>query len=147
MSVVTVQKMLPEHIGEVKTLLDICFGEAAWSVGTIASQLEKPDSSCYVAVDSGKVTGYLAFEQIADEGGIIELAVHPDRRRQGIAKRLIETAVDGTKGLSEIFLEVRGSNLSAISLYGSLGFERIAVRKNYYDSPKEDAVIMKKNIL
>lgn len=138
-------KMLPGHIGGVKELLDICFGESAWSVDMIRAQLEKPDSHSMVALDEGVVVGYLAFEQIVDEGSIVEVAVHPDHRRQGIAQRLIESAIKNAEDLSVVFLEVRESNAPAIALYEKIGFEQIGTRKDYYDNPKENAVIMKNN--
>ena len=81
------------------------------------------------------------FEQVVDEGSIVEVAVHPDCRRRGIARSLITSAINSADGLHSVFLEVRESNTPAIKLYESLGFERIAVRKGYYDRPKEDAVI------
>ena len=89
----TIRGMLPDDVGEVKALLDACFGSSAWSEQSILSELEKPDSYCTVAVKDGVIVGYLAFEQIADEGSIIEIAVRPDCRRQGIAKRLIERRI------------------------------------------------------
>lgn len=140
----TIRGMLPDDVGEVKALLDACFGSSAWSEQSILSELEKSDSYCTVAVKDGGIVGYLAFEQIADEGGIIEVAVRPDCRRQGIAKRLIESASDSSEGLSEVFLEVRESNMPAVALYEGLGFERIALRRDYYDAPKENAIIMRK---
>lgn len=140
----TIRGMLPDDVGEVKALLDACFGSSAWSEQSILSELEKSDSYCTVAVKDGVIVGYLAFEQIADEGSIIEVAVRPDCRRQGIAKRLIESASDSSEGLSEVFLEVRESNMPAVALYEGLGFERIALRRDYYDAPKENAIIMRK---
>ena len=134
--------MLPDHLDRVKALLDTCFGDSAWTPENLRSQLEKPDSRSIVAVDDGIVVGYLAFEQIADEGSIVEIAVSPEYRRRGIAKELIQSALSDNS-LKEIFLEVRESNAPAIGLYESLGFERIGVRKGYYDKPKEDALIYK----
>lgn len=139
-------KMLPEHLAEVKALLDTCFGESAWSLDSLRSQLSKPDSSCTIAIEDNRTVGFLAFEQILDEGSIIEIAVHPRFRRRGIAKELINSAIQNAGNLSAVFLEVRESNAPAISLYRSLGFEQIAVRKDYYDHPKENAIIMKQQI-
>ena len=133
--------MTPDDIGEVKRLLDICFGESAWSEASVRSQLEKSDSLCTVAVGDDCIVGYLAFEVIADEGSVVELAVHPYHRRQGIARELIQGALDNCPGMSAVYLEVRQSNITAISLYRSLGFEEIGTRRDYYDDPKEDAVI------
>ena len=132
--------MTPEHPDGVKALLDICFGESAWSMDALRSQLEKADSRCTVALIDDRIVGFLAFEQVMDEGSIVEIAVHPDHRRQGIAREMIESALSNNS-LKEIFLEVRESNTPAIALYESLGFEKIGVRKGYYDKPKEDAVI------
>lgn len=137
----TIERMLGGQTGEVKELLDICFGKASWSLESVRSQLEKSDSVCTVAVEDNAVVGYLAFEQIADEGCIIELAVHPGYRRRGIAHKLVKNMLDSSAGLGAVFLEVRESNSEAISLYESLGFERIGVRRDYYDSPKENAAI------
>ena len=136
--------MLPVHLDDVKALLDICFCESAWSMDSLTSQLQKADSRCTVAVEDDRIVGFLAFEQILDEGSIVEVAVHPDHRRKGIAKELIRSALSDNS-LKEIFLEVRESNIPAIRLYESLGFEQIGVRKGYYDDPKEDAVVMKRS--
>lgn len=133
-------KMTSAHLDDGKALLDICFGESAWSMESLRSQLGKSDSRCTVAVQDERIVGFLAFEQILDEGSIVEVAVHPDYRRQGIARELIESAIKDNS-LKEIYLEVRESNIPAIRLYESLGFERVGVRKGYYDNPKEDSVI------
>lgn len=132
--------MLPEHLDDVKVLLDLCFGDSAWSMDALRSQMEKQDSRCTIAMEENCVIGFLAFEQVMDEGSIVEIAVHPDHRRKGIAKELIVSAIDDNS-LKEIYLEVRESNIPAIRLYESLGFARIGTRKGYYDAPKEDAVI------
>ena len=137
-----IKEMLPAHVKQVKVLLDTCFGESAWTMDALCLQLEKLDSRCTVAIEDDTVIGFLAFEQVVDEGSIVEVAVHPDCRRRGIARSLITSAINSTDGLHSVFLEVRESNTPAIKLYESLGFERIAVRKGYYDHPKEDAVIM-----
>lgn len=137
------ENMRPDQIGAVKALLDTCFGTSSWSEESIRSQLEKSVSHSIVAVDDGIVVGYLAYEQITDEGSIVEVAVHPSCRRQGIARRMIEDAVKDNSP-KEIYLEVRESNLPAIRLYESLGFTQIGVRRAYYDHPKENAIIMRK---
>ena len=137
-----IEDMRPDQLGEVKALLDTCFGDSAWSEESLRCQLEKTDSRCMVAVEDDRIVGFLAFEQILDEGSVVEIAVHPDHRRKGIARELIRSAISDNS-LKEIFLEVRESNIPAIRLYESLEFERIGVRKDYYHAPKEDAVMMK----
>ena len=135
--------MLPGHVEAVKDLLDTCFDENSWSVESIQSELEKADSRCTVAVEDSKVVGFLAFEQIMDEGSIVEVAVHPDHRRKGIARELIKNAVECCEELDAVYLEVRESNIPAISLYKNLGFYEVGKRRDYYSDPKEDAVIMR----
>ena len=139
--------MLPAHLEQMKALLDVCFGDSAWTMESLRSQLEKSDSRCTIAVEGDRIIGFLAFEQVLDEGSIVEVAVHPDCRRKGIARSLITTAIQSAEGLDSVFLEVRESNTPAIRLYESLGFERIGVRKGYYQKPKEDAVLMKMTLM
>ena len=139
-------KMQPGHIAGVKDLLDSCFGASAWSTESITAQLDKPDSYCAVAVDEEKVVGYIAFEKILDEGSIVELAVDPEHRRQGMGRRLVELMLSSCTGVKTICLEVRVSNTAARSLYEAFGFEEITIRKNYYDDPREDAAIMIKKV-
>ena len=139
-------KMQPGHIAGVKDLLDSCFGVSAWSTESIAAQLDKPDSYCVVAVDEEKVVGYIAFEKILDEGSIVELAVDPEHRRQGMGRRLVELMLSSCTGVKTICLEVRVSNTAARSLYEAFDFEEITIRKNYYDDPREDAAIMIKKV-
>lgn len=136
-----ITEMLPIQLEQVKSLFDVCFGESAWSMESLRSQLDKADSYCTAAVEDDTIVGFLAFEQVLDEGSIIEVAVHPDHRRGGIARNLITSAINNAEGLHTVFLEVRESNTPAVKLYESLGFTQIAVRKGYYDHPKEAAVI------
>jgi len=135
-------KMQPTHTEGVKDLLDICFGNSAWSIDSVKAQLDKPVSYCAVAMDDDRVVGYIAFEMILDEGSIVELAVHPDHRCKGIGRKLVELMLTSCSGLKTVCLEVRAGNVPAIALYNSMGFKPISRRKDYYDSPTEDAVIM-----
>jgi len=98
-----------------------------------------------VAEENGKVSGLILFRIIADEAEILNLAVEPRRRRQGIASRLIEDAVAASKaaGVRTIFLEVRESNEAARNLYARMGFTEDTRRPNYYRQPREDARILR----
>lgn len=140
-----IERMTHAHIDAVKELLDACF-DHAWSAEGITSELEKRDTVCVVCEDNGEVVGYLAFEKILDEGAVAELAVSPRYRRQGIARRMLTQTMREAGELRLITLEVRLSNTPAIALYRSLGFEIAGRRRNYYDSPVEDALIMNKEI-
>jgi ribosomal-protein-alanine N-acetyltransferase len=90
------------------------------------------------------VTGYIVFWLVADEMHILNLAVAPDSRRRGIARRLVLAGIKHAraKGARRAFLEVRASNIAAQKLYSSLGFMGTSLRRDYYDSPVEDAVVM-----
>ena len=92
----------------------------------------------------GAVAGYAGLQVVLDEGYILNVAVRPDCRRQGVAGQLLQVFLDFAKGnqLAFLTLEVRASNYAAIALYGSWGFRGVGRRKNYYEHPKEDAVIM-----
>ena len=86
------------------------------------------------------------LQVVLDEGYITNVAVRPECRRQGIAGKLLQVFLDFAQGnhLAFLTLEVRASNYDAIALYGSRGFRSVGRRKNYYEHPKEDAIIMTK---
>ncbi len=97
---------------------------------------------CSVAEVEGSVRGFLASRQTAPgEREILFIAVDPAYRRRGIAKRLLQDELAGSRG--EWFLEVRESNLAAIRLYQSLGFRVAGRRENYYPDPPEPAIVMR----
>ena len=102
----------------------------------------------YIAGKAGEesVAGYAGLQAVLDEGYITNVAVRPDCRRQGIAGKLLQVFLDFAKGnhLAFLSLEVRASNYDAIALYGSRGFRSVGRRKNYYEHPREDAIIMTK---
>ena len=92
------------------------------------------------------VLGYVGSQTVLDETDMMNIAVHPDYRRRGIAAALIEALVFSLKarGSRSLKLEVRTSNHPAIALYEGMGFVRLGLRKNYYRNPKEDALILGK---
>jgi ribosomal-protein-alanine N-acetyltransferase len=94
-----------------------------------------------VAEENGKIVGYIGTEEISGETHIINMAVHPENRKQGIGKKLIEAVLDDE---NVFFLEVRASNIAAQKLYEKYGFEKVGVRKNYYEDNGEDAYIMRR---
>lgn len=97
---------------------------------------------------NGVVCGYIIYSSLFEDAEILDVAVSDRYRRRGIAKALIEKTVEAVNALEaqRILLEVRRSNEGAKTLYRSLGFCEIGIRKNYYKSPFEDAVIMEKII-
>ena len=101
-----------------------------------------------VALDGDQVVGYVGSQSSVDETDIMNIAVHPDWRRRGIAESLIENLIAELKkrGSHALMLEVRVSNDGAIALYEKLGFHQVGCRKNYYRNPKEDALILRKEL-
>ena len=97
-------------------------------------------------MDGDHLVGYVGSQSSIDESDIMNIAVHPDWRRRGIAEKLIDYLVQELKkrGSHALMLEVRVSNDPAIALYEKLGFQQVGRRKNYYRNPKEDALILRK---
>ena len=138
--------MTEKHVAQVAELEKICFGSAAWSEKSVASELENPLSVWLVALEGEKVLGYVGSQTVIDETDMMNVAVHPDYRKQGIARELIVRLVESLKLCKShsLTLEVRASNEPAKNLYKMLDFEEIGIRKNYYRNPKEDALILRK---
>ncbi len=99
----------------------------------------------YVALAADRVAGYIGIYLAADEGEIANVAVAPAYRRKKIATTLVCKALAQAraKGAAQVFLEVRESNAAAISLYQSAGFQTVGKRKDYYQRPVEDALLMR----
>lgn len=141
---VRIVPMTVDHLDEVAELERICFS-VPWSRNMLAEELDNLLSAFLVALDdSGRVVGYAGVQVVLDEGYITNVAVRPECRRQGIAGKLLQVFLDFAKGnrLAFLTLEVRASNYDAIALYGSRGFRSVGRRKNYYEHPREDAIIM-----
>ncbi|MBE7044290.1 MAG: ribosomal-protein-alanine N-acetyltransferase [Ruminococcaceae bacterium] len=139
-------EIVPITAEDAKALSELdrlCFG-TPWSEKSFSDEAKNEIAVYYLAKDAGKTVGYCGYWQVADEGDITNIAVHPDYRRQGIAKKLLETVIKCAKkqALVLMTLEVRKSNQAAISLYEKYGFRQIGMRKNYYTNPREDALIM-----
>lgn len=120
-----------------------CFS-VPWSEESIRAMFSEEGYWNLTARDDGSLVGYIGMKAVLDEADITNVAVDPDRRRQGIGKMLLRglLAKAGELGIRRIFLEVRVSNTAARALYEQAGFRTVDVRKNYYEKPKEDAYIM-----
>jgi len=94
-----------------------------------------------VAKEGGKIVGYMGVEKISEEVHIVNMAVHPDFRGEGVGKRLVEKILNHKEAF---FLEVRVSNIAAQKLYGKYGFKVVGTRKKYYNDNNEDAFVMKR---
>ena len=139
------EKMNSSHVTQIAELEKICFSDP-WSERSVASELDNKLAFWLVAVEGEKVAGYIGSQTVVGETDMMNVAVHPDFRRQGIAEALINALVDNLKQMESqcLTLEVRVSNIPAVSLYEKLGFAEIGRRKNYYRNPKEDALILRK---
>lgn len=130
---------------QIAALEKICFSEP-WSVNSIASELGNPLSLWLVAEVDGALAGYIGSQSVLGESDVMNVAVSPDYRRQGIGEALVLALVEELKkhGNHCLSLEVRLSNAPARSLYEKLGFAEVGRRPNYYRNPKEDALILRK---
>ena len=137
--------MNEHHVSQIAALEKLCFADP-WSERSVASELENPYSLWLVACKGDRVVGYVGSQSAIDEADMMNIAVHPDFRRLGIAEQLV-TALCGRLSENDIhalMLEVRASNEPAKALYQKLGFVQVGRRPNYYRNPKEDALILRK---
>ena len=134
-----------DHLDALEQLERSCFSRP-WSKKMLAEELENQCAAFLVAEDaqSGEVVGYGGLLVAADEGYITNVAVLAQHRRQGIAGQILQVFVRFAQanGLAFLTLEVRPSNTAAIALYQGFGFEQVGRRRNYYDLPREDALIL-----
>lgn len=144
---VNIVPMTADHLEELERLEKICFSRP-WSRKMLAEELDNECAAFLVAEDpiTKEVVGYAGLLVMADEGYITNVAVFPEYRRRGVAGQIIAVFDNFARGnrLAFLTLEVRPSNAAAIALYQSFGFEAVGRRKNYYDLPKEDALILTK---
>ena len=144
---VRIVPMTNEYLNDVAELERTCFSNP-WSRNMLAEELENACSAFLVALDAenGSVVGYAGLLAVVEEGGRRTAPPRRAARRGGVGGQLLDVFIRLAVGIGLAFLtlEVRESNYAAIALYGSRGFRGEGRRKNYYDHPKEDAIIMTK---
>ena len=136
----------PEHIPQIEALEKQCFS-MPWTAEQLDSQRKDAQHEFIAAVTpDGTVLGYVGMMYVLDEGYISNVAVGRDYRRQGIADALIERlcGICRERALTFVTLEVRAGNAPAVALYEKHGFRAVGLRKNYYERPREDALLMTK---
>jgi ribosomal-protein-alanine N-acetyltransferase len=118
-----------------------------WSAAVWRAELSSPFGLYLVLEEYGSLSGHIGVKLISGEAHVMTLAVHPERRRRGLAHALIEAALadPSSAGIRRVHLEVRPSNLAARALYDSLGFAETGVRPLYYGD--EDALLMTLDLL
>ena len=139
--------MTAAHVPQIAALEGVCFSDP-WPEAAILPELTNALSLWRVAVSGDSVLGYVGSQTVMDESDMMNLAVAPACRRQGIARALITALMKALqkKGSGSLTLEVRASNAGAIALYESMGFLAVGRRPNYYFHPKEDALILRKDL-
>lgn len=140
-------KLVPmsrDNVGQIADIEQECFSHP-WSRRMLEEELDNLSASFIAAqAEDGTILGYAGLTVVLDEGYINNIAVREEYRKQGIASALLDVFVRFAQAhqLAFLTLEVRASNSAAIALYQKHGFERGGERKNYYEAPKEDAILM-----
>ena len=140
-------KMSIEDLKSIKNILASDF-DNFWSYDVLEEELECDNSYVIVAkVDENTIVGFAGLKVILDEADIMNIVVKKDFRHNGIGSVLLENLINYSKDLNlkTITLEVNENNLSAIRLYDKFSFDKLGIRKNYYDG-KSDAIIMSKKL-
>lgn len=138
-------QMTAAHVASVAALEQVCFSDP-WSEASVAGELTNELSLWLVAVEDGTVLGYVGSQTVLDSTDIMNVAVDPSYRGHGIARALLTELEQRLRkqDVTSILLEVRPSNTPAVGLYTSLGFVPVGRRPKYYQNPREDALILKK---
>ena len=138
-----ITKMTSAHIEEISRLEKECFS-SPWSEEGLRSELDNSFARFFVALSDGKIAGYIGSHNILGEVYITNVAVFPEFRRNGVGNTLVRFLVNEMKAENAEFvtLEVRESNFNAIALYEKSGFEKVGKRKDFYEKPREDGVLM-----
>lgn len=143
-----VRELTVDDLDELLLLEQACFS-SPWSRESYRRELEENDLAHYWGVFAdGRLIGFAGYWLILDEGHITNVAVAPEHQNRGVGRFLVQGVINGcvAGGGKFLTLEVRASNEAALHLYEKAGFISTGVRPGYYDDPKEDAVIMWKEL-
>lgn len=137
-----------EYSEEIYNIDKECFPHDFWSFELIQKDMDTTDNIYLLCLAGDKAIGYANISTVLDEAELNRIAVKPSYRRKGAARFMILQIVNYIKqtGHSKLMLEVRSQNIGAVSLYKSCGFIFDGVRKNYYQNPHDDAILMSLNI-
>jgi ribosomal-protein-alanine N-acetyltransferase len=136
------------HVETIAALERICFTEP-WPAESFISELCNPLAVYFVAERDNAVLGYAGMHVILDEGHITNVAVSPEYRRHGVGRALCEALfhIAAQRALRLLTLEVRAGNYAAQDMYRKLGFVEVGRRAGYYTAPREDALLMTKDLV
>lgn len=140
---VEISEMTPQDVPEVAALERQIF-TMPWSENGFLSSLQSQDTLYLIARREGRLLGYCGFLQSFDEADITNVAVAPEERGRGVAYEMLSELMQRgrERGIMRYTLEVRIGNAAAVHLYQKLGFISAGIRKNFYEKPREDALIM-----
>ncbi len=139
--------ILPEELDLLYAIELASYGNP-WPKDAFQRELKLPFSRILVArgvePNAPALLGYVVLWVIRGEAHILNLAVHPEQRRRGVATALVQSAIDAARGQGAeiLYLEVRRSNTGAQTLYEAFGFKQVGVRPRYYEDNREDALVM-----
>lgn len=138
-----IRSAVPADAASLVVIERRCFSDP-WSETSFREALDSPWSFGLVASTGQGITGYLIGREVAGTGEVLNLAVAPESRRNGMARALLRAGLTylRKRRVEEVFLEVRESNRSAQALYLSSGFRPVGQRAAYYRNPKEDALVL-----
>ena len=141
----TALRLTPDWAPQLHAV-ELCCFTVPWSEAAFEGDLAGPFAEWTGIYDEqeSRLAAFLGTHVILDEAEIVNVATHPDYRRMGLARWLLEDFFRTHPALSQSFLEVRESNTAARTLYESLGFAAYAIRRNYYEKPMENAVLMRR---
>lgn len=138
-----IRRARPDDATAIADIEEKVFGDP-FCQRDIFSYICSETGMCFTAIDDSGVVGYIIGRKIPPEGEIYRIAVREDKRQRGIGYRLLSFALKTERGsgVETVFLEVRSKNAPARALYTAYGFKEMGIRKNYYQNPIDDAVIM-----
>ncbi len=144
---IDVKEIVKEDIEAIAMLEQEIFPDP-WSANSIAETCEQNHACILGAKKNGKLVGYVIFYYVLDEGEIARIAVAPSSRRQGAAQAVFDKLLlfCEENSVTRILLDVRVSNEGAIAFYKKMGFSEDGIRKNFYENPKEHALLMSMDI-
>ena len=140
-----ITRMTKAHVASVANLEKICFSDP-WSEKSVGEELKNELSLWLVAMEGERLAGYVGSQTVLGETDMMNVAVDPVFRRQGLGEKLIQSLIEQLKAAGShcLTLEVRATNTPAIALYSKMGFQEIGRRPKYYRNPREDALILRK---
>ena len=144
----SIERMIPADLPDVLIIERASFS-MPWSRGAFLYEIEQNQvARCWVGREDGRIVGYICLWDVADELHVTNVAVHPDWRRRGIARALLESVFGHARAVGSrmVLLEVRPSNTEAIALYDSFGFRAVGRRRGYYYDTGEDALVMETDL-